>query len=403
MIWRRWGLKDNPYHLHPIDEASLDLFTGREREIQLLKSWSADKSNVILMFSPDGVGSSAIGNYLRFDFLRTQTYFTPCAELMLSRDFSLAQIASNLLAASLPLLRQKHPFLIRDETYVKADTLLKKMAVLNEGESGKNRIYGWGINSMANENFAIEALELCRDLVLKLGYERGVVVLLQFVTTPSKIRSLAINDCARRLHKLFQVEGLKWVLMANEALTDFFTAELLPQDTVDYSILRVGSLGIQNVKEVLERRKEKLAFDSSVQLPLDSSLLEYLYGASAGKIRQTLKVSSLILSLFDTREVCNVIDSERAVPVLAKYFQDQIYRAKLSSLSLDILKLLTQEGGTSSGEIAKRLRRRHSNVSRVLALLVYSGLVQVKPDTGDRRARVYTPLMESRIAFSHVS
>jgi len=54
-MWEKWGLRDNPYSQNPIDERSLNLFVGREKELAVCNNGLLTSNSRIVIEGGRGV------------------------------------------------------------------------------------------------------------------------------------------------------------------------------------------------------------------------------------------------------------------------------------------------------------------------------------------------------------
>ena len=80
LVWRRYGLKDNPYTLRPItigqENLPLSSFVGRTDEVNELSSLFSLGSGSILVIGDSGVGKTSLVNFVRSKAINGQFFST---------------------------------------------------------------------------------------------------------------------------------------------------------------------------------------------------------------------------------------------------------------------------------------------------------------------------------------
>lgn len=76
-MWEKWMLRENPYRQNPIDENSLELFTGRKDEIKKCRNGIDVGNSRIVLEGGRGVGTTSLVNYVRYTLVKEGKYLTP--------------------------------------------------------------------------------------------------------------------------------------------------------------------------------------------------------------------------------------------------------------------------------------------------------------------------------------
>ncbi|MBU1487536.1 hypothetical protein KKH56_05765 [bacterium] len=148
--WERWGFKGNPYNQDPIHEFELDLFVGREKELKMCQAGLATENARIVIEGSRGVGTTSLGNYLRYTLLKKKDYWTPIVEIAVGNNWNQDMLMANTIAALCWSLEQRHPELIKDRKYKEIKMIIQQ--VQEKYKSYGAQILGFGANSVRHDN-----------------------------------------------------------------------------------------------------------------------------------------------------------------------------------------------------------------------------------------------------------
>ena len=319
MIWRRWGLKDNPYSLNEIDETTFDLFAGRGPEVKSLQNIFSGNKRVIFLEGDPGVGKTSLGNYWRYSSMQKRLCFTPYAEICLEQPLNFNFFICRVLEALSWSLPQNHPFISRDaefKAYQKKSKELFEQIKLS---------FVRGISSDPEDCYVDNVKELfisLSQILSKLNYEYGLLIQVSFPELNNPVKSIFQEN----VWKLFATEGIRWLLIGEPMLGEslyYHNSGILPDDLHKVSI---KPLEIAQLHELLMRRKDYLALTQNATLPLAPDVIEHLYLLSAGNLKKIFQVSEKITALLETYDSPSGINLKIAKPLITQYFQNEIRR-----------------------------------------------------------------------------
>lgn len=389
MIWRRWGLKDNPYAIHEIDETTLDLFAGRSQEIKLFQNAFAGNKRIIFLEGDPGIGKTSLGNYWRYSAMQKRLCFTPYTEICISQPQNIYPVALRIIEAISWSLPQNHPFVIRDPEFRSFDKKFKELLSQLVNKT-------WHEIDLVEDPYLTGIEELFNQLIQilsKLSYDSGVLIQITFAGP----RDLE-NIFKKKLWKLMALDGIRWLLIGGSTLKEqLYCPEqnILPDDLYRIS---VKPLELPQIYELLMRRKDYLAMIQNATLPLAPEVIDYLYFLSNGNLKKIFQVCQRIAELMNCYEPTAEINLKTAKPLIAQHLLDEIRgKWKLSQVSTEILNSLVKEEGLSPGIIAQKIKKLRPNVSKNLSYLMQTDLIRLEVKG---RHRVYYPSVEAKIAFA---
>jgi len=395
MSWRRWGLNDNPYQLNSLEEDNLHLFVGRGDDVRIVQDYCKKSESVISVEGESGIGLTAFGEFIRHDFVRKRLFFTPHGEISPGKSLCCHCLILNLLVALDATLQQKHPYLSRDPDFIRYEAGVRKLLTGFEGKSIFQDSCPLHPIEMTDKYASL--LDDASQLISKLGYDRGTLVQIR---TPNlrpsdmqaKEQAFLMNLCS-----FFKVRHFQWLLTGGrdfgQVLCEY--GDLHRRDVVFR--LNLNALSLNEVDEILDRRKELFSVQKDPQLPLAREVIHYLYSVSSGRIRNILQLSSELVSFFDGDHTISEINLNIARPILQRISQKNLYQMNLTNLPLSVLGVVAQKGPVASGDIAKHMHRSHSSISKALLQLNKRGLVQ---KNGQGRRRIYSASMEVKLIWA---
>lgn len=392
MIWRRWGLKDNPYTLNEINEMTLDLFVGRNGEIKCLQNALSGNKRVIFLEGDLGVGKTSLGNFWRYTSMQKRLCFTPYTEISAGPTVSVFSLIMKVIEALNWSLSQNHPFILRDSEF---KTHENKSKAFFDSLTGRELDTSFAdFEELDLYNAAKELLESFCRIVSKLNYEYGSLIQISF----TGLNLSHSKNHTKRLWDLFATEGFRWLLIGEPLLEDLLyrpESKILPEDLYK---LAISPLDLTQVHELLLRRKDYLGLNQNAGLPLSEDVIEYLYLLSRGNLKKIFSVCEKIINLPRSHQAMSRLDLGFAKPLITKHFQDEIREKwNLTPQATEILSFLAKEEGVSPGVIADEMKKLRPNVSKILMRLKQTDLVRMQVRG---RNRMYYPSMEAKIAFS---
>lgn len=102
----QWGLASNPYTTTPINFETLSFFVGRKEERKQCLSTLTSKSIMVIEGSR-GVGTTSLGNFVRFTHQLKNKIFTPTNEISIRPGWNVEILLANVLSSIVWTLEEK--------------------------------------------------------------------------------------------------------------------------------------------------------------------------------------------------------------------------------------------------------------------------------------------------------
>jgi len=388
VIWRRWGLKSNPYFLDPFDETALDLFVGRGSEVLALQSVPETRS-IIFLETTNGLGATSLGNFLRFGLAQRKFYFTPFAEFKLHSRQDFLNFIASLIDGLNWSVRQKYLFISKDPQFLEHEAKSGRFfaAVSAQTRSEYKNQY--------LESEAKELLEGIRNIVLKLGYGSGILIQISVQGLDFEWNHEYFYEFREKIRPILLMSGYKWLFIGPKNVEQLLCYQkgLL---AAELSKIKLKPLELQDIQEILHRRKERLALNQHARLPVNADVIGYLYAACAGSLTEIFAAAAKLAQSFDGYQASEV-DLLTAKPLMTEFLLEEMQKKGFPPLSFEIMKYLVCQHHAASGAIAAHLKKRRPNVSKVLRILCRAGLLRMEVHG---RNRIYYPLPEVKLAFN---
>lgn len=113
----QWGLASNPYTTTPINFETLSFFVGRKEERKQCLSTLTSKSIMVIEGSR-GVGTTSLGNFVRFTHQLKNKIFTPTNEISIRPGWNVEILLANVLSSIVWTLEEKKAHVIRGKDFI---------------------------------------------------------------------------------------------------------------------------------------------------------------------------------------------------------------------------------------------------------------------------------------------
>lgn len=406
-ITERYGLKENPYTTSPIRRDNLSLFVGRREQRKLCISGLSNKG-IVVIEGDRGVGTTSLGNFVRFSCHEEYAYFTPDSEISVSPGWNSEILLANVLSTLVWSIEEYNP-----ETKHNSEFLEIKRATHQVRETFRNvslqlSVLGTGAGGGAGKQAIVttpslypvttltQYLRQISQIVQKMDSRRDIIIQLDNIDLVTIFSSSQLKFFLNDIRDILQIEGFSWILVGDTGLRNFIASEVDRLDDIVTLEVYVEPLILKEVFEAITRRVKAYSFHEVAKTPLTNELVKILYNVSGGRIRQIFGIASRLLHLTEDNPLIDKIDIEIAKPILRKVIEDRIRHYSISHKERIVLESLIVSEPQNPNNLAKVLRMPRSNVSRALAHLREARLVSFEKSGREHK---YEPLPEVKIAY----
>ncbi|MCX6355264.1 MAG: winged helix-turn-helix domain-containing protein [Candidatus Aureabacteria bacterium] len=358
------AIRHNPFWNAPIDCSSLNLFTGRENELDLMRSGLERSRRILLIEGAPGVGKRSLGNYFRFERAIRGLCLSPEPEL----DFPAECAQSHFwaLAARVALnkiIKETHaPGAQALKAFMRPhDSLIKKWARAHMKELrecldiDRLRYYSHRKPIPASPEL-VECLDYLAQFAVSMGFTEGLIFQLRVgegrATPPELIQSLC------RPHITWIVTGLSGSGRAAAETSESVT-------WIDLSPLSMHCMTYLV--------KKRLGESPSL---LSEDILKYLYNATEANLGYIMEVCAQLFDRISYQQgLVTSLNLKYTKPLILSIAHNKIAAASPSRLSESILRHLSRTRLLTTGRLSRALRKKQASVSRILSKLKEKGLV----------------------------
>ncbi len=402
-----WGLKSNPYTTTPISEETLNLFVGREKEIKLCQSTLKSKA-IIVIEGGRGVGTTSFGNVVRFNLKKKRGNFTPESEISTgpgwNREVFLANVLSNLvwsLEKEEPKLGKNKRFIeIKRVTHQVRETFKNVSVQLNILGTGGGMGYGKQAMVTTPPLYPVTTLTQClkeiTKIIKEIVYEKETLIQINNLDIETMIDPGQLIFLLNDIRDPLQLEGYGWLLVGDRGLRNFISSQVDRLDDIVSMEVCIEALSLEEVFKAIKKRLEVFSINKKAISPITDNLIEALYTASRGRLRQIFGVATRLLNLTEENNLIERIDLDVAIPLLKREVEDRIRQNNIPPTAEKILKHLVKIKSATPSVLSKKARMPISNISRALKQLRKARLVSCQQKG---KERIYIPLTDVTIAL----
>ncbi len=401
-MWEKWGLKENPYSQYPIGEYSLDLFVGREKEINKCKTVLSGRNARIIIEGGRGVGTTSFANYARFT---SKNHLTPDIEISVKRDWGVEMLITNVLSAIVQATEKKCPKVKNNKEFLR---IKRSVHVIEEtyktiglqayvlgGQFGESKTVTLP-PTIPNVNLIMHMKELSK-IIRKNGFSNGAIIHLNNLDLGTVLEKEELKKILNDARDIFLIEGYCWLLVGDTGLKGFISSQVDRLDDVISADIEIVPLSLKNIKSLILRRLEHYAFNKNkVTNPINDDVVEYLYDITNGRLRYIFGVCTNLLSLIAGDAVIKTIDLAIAKPLIVSLAKEKIDKKQISPTALNILGVIVEKKNITTMKLANTIKMKHPNVSRSIKELVKAGLVKVEEHG---RINIYSPSLDAKIGY----
>jgi len=397
-MFSRWNLARNPFDPSPISLGTLDWFVGRKKQLELCRRLVAEQS-IVLVEGDLGVGTTSFGNVVRF----SSRPRTPGMELAAYRGWHAQTLLENVLVAVVHEVgsdsKAKNSAAVRR---VRSLVQRVEQAVHSAGIS----LLGFGgqvTRNIAVTQPGIVPMETLRqglmDVAEQFRPRRGVAsftIQLNNLDPDLTFSEEELTSFLNDIRDSLQLPGFSWLLVGKKGLAHFITRRVPRLRSVIAHDVALSPLRLQEVKEVINKRIAACALSGrKPQNPIEPGLLNSIYEASRGSLREVFMVCSKLCLAIAADPLYEKITEREASAVLAELLAVRFSDLKRSPVKRAILKELSAKPGLTQGQLVAHLGKSLAAVSRAAKGLIEAELLRRMKHGREVR---YWPAPEVRLA-----
>lgn len=264
----------------PISKNTLNLFTGREKELTLLEK-IIRIYNIVIIEGDYGVGKTSLGNYYRFN----STKITSVNEISTNPNWNTREFLNNVIKNILENLNNENLFQMTD--LVK---YLNLRYYINEDVTFNPNILGnsIGYESSSNKQELLTESGLIYDLqkLVKLADKHQTKIIIQLnnldigktMKEEELLRFFGLN------RNIFQLDNIQWILTGSKGLTKSFKKDLPKFGSIIGKEIYLDKISDEKLKELVFKRQKQI----------NDKILTKVIKSKQGDIRSVLNIVDII-------------------------------------------------------------------------------------------------------------
>lgn len=374
LVWRRYGLEDNPYFTQPLTVGGrIDpkkAFIGREEEKEklkkVLKGVGPSRYPVI---GDAGVGKTSLVNFVRQEAKETGKFFTPANPIEITRKFTGEEVILLTLSSMYETAK------IRDLDI--PDSLREDLDdIMDVAADIETRTEEAGLASARQKINSLFA-RLSEEI---LEHHRGII--LHYDNLDTLTDSEDILDILNEIRDFLMTDKLYTFFVGDIKLARAVRKKKRVEQIFETPALRLDPFQKSDVKKILEKRYELMRLDDArFQKPHTEEVVDLLYGVHDGNLRSILKALSTAVGQMPETNSPIQLTEERACRALYQKAEKE-YLDDLTVTKKEVLRKVLDEGRITPSNLADQLGKKRQNVSTYLKQLEEKGAVR-KVDSED--------------------
>ncbi|MEK6889452.1 MAG: AAA family ATPase [Nanoarchaeota archaeon] len=281
ITWRKYGLRDNPYFLHPLaiqENMPFSSFIGRKDEIERLIGMINMGVGRFLIVGDAGVGKTTLLNYVRSKASEGR-FFTPQEEIELNCSMSGQQFIIETLSTVYREINRQNIILSQNSM-----TSLENLNSLS-------KLSGGNIDEDVFEKMSYERLKtLFKSVMSEIAHPRFKGIILHYDNLDNIKNRDEIKYLMGQIRDLFLIPNVIFFFVGGKFLPEDIGYERRVRQTFHMPPLEVPELSFEDAKKILEERINFLRLNEEInpQKPHTDEALKILFNLHSGNLRDTL-------------------------------------------------------------------------------------------------------------------
>lgn len=398
-MFEKWDIPDNICNSFPIGYNNLELFVGHSEQTKFLSDLLSNKS-VIVLEGEIGVGKTSMGNYVRHS---KEGYFSPILEIPCKPKWDNDTFMGIVLAAIVKeIMRKGSAFrkLKRDKLIQELNEKFSDIKLASLGITGPGFGFSKG-KTLSRSSFINQTVLI--DYLVKVGqkmeenYNKTAPIIIQ-VNNLDIEYGFEKEDLKRFFNEIrdtLQIPYISWLICGADGLESYTRKNIPRVAQITNSFMAVNPLSFEEVVEAFSLRIKKNQMKG--QLPIDPSLMNYIYDIAGGSFREILNIVYQLLVKYYNEPLVKIINMEHARYFFYEIGKQRVERLKRSTIQYPVFEAILNNPGIKQIELAKLVKKQQANVSRVTKELEADGYIIIKK-LG--RTNYYYADTKYRIGFS---
>lgn len=407
MIWDSLGFKANPFNTDPIRQATLHLYTGRDRAITTCSNTLAENNVLLVIEGARGIGTTSFGNYLRFNAQQMKNYFTPTHEIRVGPGWTLETLLSVVIANIVREIELYQSDLGKsDPRFENAKALSVRIAETYRsfGISAFGSGISYGKNAgITSQPVTVPAavlghhLEDLASIICEAGYRHGILLQLNNLDVDEIHDEKHLKYLFNELRDYIQTDNVSWMLVGDVGLRRFIAQKVDRLDDIISHEVKIGALSEKEFWDLVNLRVNHYKVVDNADLPIEDEVLLYLFKLTKGRLRYVFGLIKRLINDLAVGDLTDKLTLDIVKPMVVQLAKERIERNDITKSEQRILEVLVQMNSATPSQIAKELKQTRQPITRTLTRLYELKLVTSKRDG---RSRIFYPVLDVEIAYA---
>ena len=377
LIWRKYGLNDNPFFDAPLTieggTLTLSSFIGREEERQSLKRTIEMGGEVrYMVIGEPGVGKTSLVNYVR-DEASKHGFFTPIREIEINKVISANEFIILTMSAIYDEVKRKEMHLNQK--------LTEKLDALYELTKFGELSYDIANLTQLNK---LKLMELFRELIKEVVHPRFKGIILHYDNLDNIQDFEGLLDLISEIRDFLLNKNVVFIFVGDSILPSIIMLRRQVSSIFIMPPLEVNYFSFEEIKQIINERIEKLKIGDEipVTIPYEEKCIETLFDLYGGNIREILNSLASCIQSLPTSNIPIQITDDILRDILFKKVNES-YLTKLSDVEKSILSKILDVGIVTPTHLSTLTKKALTNISsKYLPKLVLNSTVRLKKIEG---------------------
>lgn len=406
MKWESLGFKDNPFNTDPIIQATISLYAGQKRAIEVCQNVLYERNVLLIIEGSRGVGTTSFGNFLRFSAQTRKDYFTPTNEIRIGEKWALETVLSAVIAnvvREIELIQIKE--IIKDERFKNAKALTVRISdtYRSFGISAAGFGANYGTQTEVTQPIIVPAavlghhLEDLAMLVQASGYKYGLLLQLNNLDVGEIHEEKHLKYLFNELRDYVQTNNVSWLFVGDTGIRKFIAQQVDRLDDIVSYEVEIKPLTISEYDALIDKRFQFYKNNPNAKLPIEKDVFLYLFKLTNGRLRYVFGLIKRLLNELNVGDLVDKLTLDIAKPMVTKLARERLAKNNLTIGEQEVLKQLVKLGSASATILSETLGKSRQYISKILIKLNDIRLLEVQRES---KNRIYFPILDVVIAYS---
>lgn len=233
-------------------------------------------------------------------------------------------------------------------------------------------------------------------LAVDLGFASGILIQLNNLDVNVVHTEDHLEYLFNAVRDYLQIENISWFLVGDVGLRSFVAKRVDRLDDIISDEIFIKPLTKPLYHELIRKRLEYYKAREGAEFPFERDVFDYLYDVAGGRLRYIFGIIYALINRLHTGTLIQKISLDLAKDTISALARERMQKFSMSKSEIEIVTSLVFLGESTVSNLAKRLHKNRSFVSRSITKLLINKILTVKQEGS---ARIYAPSLDAKIAF----